>query len=830
MKSIRIGNDINIVWAIYDVTGAPYELKKEMKLTLKCGNYLYEIENYTVEDNKIMFTFYGKTQTTVGTYMLTLVENDDEVGMQTVDCCKAFKLVRTSCEQTDDDTLNPQVDTLQLTSNIDFYGVMGGNAEPEFIEFADLIAKAERGELEVGKEYRYPYTLVVLDNDEEYFSYKSAGHYFDIVTRALTPSILCEKVRIMYNENDSYFKDWNANVGAWQVWINMQRPTQVDICYMPSNEDFINTKGQIYKMIDENGIECNYDFKNMLFKCCVGDGFIGNDAETEFRATIPYNNASTWGEESEPLYLYTFSTYIGDENWKDNIVDASLFDRKYSREGSKMFYNIKITLYFVDEGSVCIIKVLNYMDEDGNVYIINYVENLNISNGLAADICCFGSLHNVNIIDSDRVYLSDCDNCDINNTNCVLSATQNSKVIGGFAIGLGECYNCEIKDSSHIYLFDSVDSKFDSVQGHEGELDFPDNFLRYIMEFGDWNNVNDARDCDLKDVLLDTIFSSSGIKIHNVTSKNNSVVYLGINDCINIEINNLNLYYDGQNESVLQITECNHMIFGNYNNLYLGEESTIFNCSNVSVGNDNSILLNIETERENMFDIHNISNITIGNNNNSVFINNCYNINIGDDNGDIYIAGRRVRGIENVTVKNNSDVYLSDLDNDGRHVVNVKNIVVENNCYLQLCYTEDYLVENGADDASLSNIHIKNGGRFNMFSNSQEQYYIREIDNIEVDGSIIDNILIRNGIVKDIKFINCNINNIDFNGNNDTIKNIVFKDCEISSRIYVEGVTTQGLYTVTIESSDVLLNDLLLNRYPIQYIVGGKTYAMTEIL
>ena len=121
MKSIRIGNDINIVWSIFDVTGAPYDLKKEMKLTLKCGNYLYEVENYTVEDNKIMFTFYGKTQTTVGTYMLTLVENDDEVGMQTVDCCKAFKLVRTSCEQTDDDTLNPEVTALDLTSTLDFF-------------------------------------------------------------------------------------------------------------------------------------------------------------------------------------------------------------------------------------------------------------------------------------------------------------------------------------------------------------------------------------------------------------------------------------------------------------------------------------------------------------------------------------------------------------------------------------------------------------------------------------------------------------------------------------------------------------------------------------
>lgn len=144
MISIRIGNDIKLVWSIFDGWGNPYPLRKEMKLTLKCRNFLYNIEDYTVEDNKITFTFFGKDQTTIGTYMLTLVENDDEVGMQTVDCCSAFRLVPTSCEQTNDndDVLNPEVIALNLTSNIDYYTEGGGSTPITEVVVKDITLSA----------------------------------------------------------------------------------------------------------------------------------------------------------------------------------------------------------------------------------------------------------------------------------------------------------------------------------------------------------------------------------------------------------------------------------------------------------------------------------------------------------------------------------------------------------------------------------------------------------------------------------------------------------------------------------------------------------------
>lgn len=706
-----------------------------------------------------------------------------------------------------------------------------GNTEPEFIEFADLIAKAERGELEVGKEYRYPYTLVVLDDDNEYFRYKSAGHYFDIVTKALTQSTLCEKVRIMYNENDSYFKDWNANVGAWQVWINMQRPTQVDICYMPNGEEFINTKGQIYKMIDENGIECNYDFKNMLFKCCVESNYFDDSSENDFKITIPYEEARVHQAETEPIWLYTFSSYLTEDKWAKNIFDISLYDRKYNSDGFKILENIKINLLFADEGSVCVIKIPATVDTDGAIYPNTCVYQLNINSTVSCEICCFNTITNVNIINSSKVYLQDCDSCDIINTSCVLSSTYNSKVTGGKLVGLSECDNCEINNSNYVYLFDNVYSKYTEVRSDPSELDYQDYFIPYIMSPDEWCNMREAYNCDFKGLLLQSVGNSNNIKIHYVINDNTNV-YLHIHDCSNVEINRLNLNYTGKEDKfALDIDECVNMIFGNNNTLQLGQHSYIHDCNNVNVGNDNNIELRIDTETEKILGMNNISSITIGHNNTSIFISNCSNINIGNSNDEVFIVGRNI-GIYNLTVKNYNSIYLSDLTSLNNKV-HINNMVIGNNCYVQLCDLDRYLVENRFNNTvEFSNIHIKNGSTFQMFTDPQEQYAMRTIFDIEVDRSSIDNLGINAETVKNIKFINSEINRIYFSGStSETIKNIVFKDCVISQLIVIENVTTNGLYTVTMdEDGEIYLNDWLLSNYPIQYIVDGKAYGMAEIL
>lgn len=102
MRNIRKGNDTNIVWAIYSRRGEsrePYYLGgKNLSLFLITPFGKKLIEDFSVEENNLSFTFYGKDQRHSGVHGLLLVENDGMPGMHTLDKCKAFNLVDCSCQ------------------------------------------------------------------------------------------------------------------------------------------------------------------------------------------------------------------------------------------------------------------------------------------------------------------------------------------------------------------------------------------------------------------------------------------------------------------------------------------------------------------------------------------------------------------------------------------------------------------------------------------------------------------------------------------------------------------------------------------------------------
>ena len=97
LKEIRIGNDIGVRWFIKHNNEA-YSLEgKDLRVILHRGTYQKEVTGFEISGNIVQFNFYGKDQDVIGTYYLTLIENDMEVGMKTVDSCPAFKLVTNSC-------------------------------------------------------------------------------------------------------------------------------------------------------------------------------------------------------------------------------------------------------------------------------------------------------------------------------------------------------------------------------------------------------------------------------------------------------------------------------------------------------------------------------------------------------------------------------------------------------------------------------------------------------------------------------------------------------------------------------------------------------------
>lgn len=171
--------------------------------------------------------------------------------------------------------------------------------EPIPIRWEDLKDLRDNNELIPGRLYRITdYTTTTTQENT-----KSAGHRFDIIVLALNDHTLAEEAWAIYSEEDSYFADHGANLSAWKIWY----------CFDNNRERFAwadedGGKGVIYRMIDEWGNDCPYDFKNIQFKRGIyADG--GGIAKEE-------------GDEDYEVFCYTFS-------WEDEthlvIMDASIF-------------------------------------------------------------------------------------------------------------------------------------------------------------------------------------------------------------------------------------------------------------------------------------------------------------------------------------------------------------------------------------------------------------------------------------------------------------------------------------------------------------------------
>lgn len=104
MKKIRIGNDIPIKWTI-NREGQPEDFSgKTIKLLMRSMSEEVEITDYKIEGNVISWTFFGKDQTKATAYTFTLIENEGQEGMFTIDACRVLQLVECSDQADDDDS------------------------------------------------------------------------------------------------------------------------------------------------------------------------------------------------------------------------------------------------------------------------------------------------------------------------------------------------------------------------------------------------------------------------------------------------------------------------------------------------------------------------------------------------------------------------------------------------------------------------------------------------------------------------------------------------------------------------------------------------------
>ena len=121
MERIRLGNNIAISWALYDLNGRLHSLDgKSVQLYMSCGGLKQAVTDYTIQENVVSWVFLGTDQKKVGLYKLILVETDELSGSQVVDVAEAFRIVSetVSAAETGEVTHNVSVRSVLTYANL----------------------------------------------------------------------------------------------------------------------------------------------------------------------------------------------------------------------------------------------------------------------------------------------------------------------------------------------------------------------------------------------------------------------------------------------------------------------------------------------------------------------------------------------------------------------------------------------------------------------------------------------------------------------------------------------------------------------------------------
>ena len=188
-----------------------------------------------------------------------------------------------------------------------------GGTGLEEITYANLVTRRNGGTLIPGTLYRITDYVTAVANDPEA---QSAKHPFDIIVLATAANTLSEEARAIKHSGDSYFA--KADLNAWKLWYCLDNDTT-----RFQWADKTSGKGVVYRLIDEWGNDCPYDFKNVQFKRYK---VTATDNLTDLNGTyVGIGGATLKGltaSESDYIWAYTFSA--GDRKTKTAPADGSL--------------------------------------------------------------------------------------------------------------------------------------------------------------------------------------------------------------------------------------------------------------------------------------------------------------------------------------------------------------------------------------------------------------------------------------------------------------------------------------------------------------------------
>ena len=221
------------------------------------------------------------------------------------------------------------------------------------ITYSELVSLRDSSKLYPGATYRITnYKCSSSDANTTV-----ANSKFDILVKAIDTNKLSEHCGAMRTASDTHFPTV-TNFDAWEVWYCLDNDT--------TRFGWASTRGTgvIYRLIDEFGNDCPYDFKSIVFE----------------RTTEWFSNHVDWCKNvlgvvpsNESLY-FTFSLANADLNG----IDLSI--NHYNRQKYFKFYQNKIAPYYSNgvqqlNGNVFVLKTIDDTGCNNNTFGINCHSN-----------------------------------------------------------------------------------------------------------------------------------------------------------------------------------------------------------------------------------------------------------------------------------------------------------------------------------------------------------------------------------------------------------------------------------------------------------------------
>lgn len=291
------------------------------------------------------------------------------------------------------------------------------------IEYSELVNLRNNGQLIPGMWYELLDYIPTTTQDNT----DVTDHVFDILLLATSNNTLSEEARACryYRYagefvDDDYYPS-NTNFEAWKIWYCLDNDTSRFFW-----ADKESGKGVIYRMIDEFGNDCPYDFKNILF-------------------------------EFNGQYVYTFNSSY-DESMDTSVMENGAKNNKIT----PLIKTIEVDYNSFETQLLNNIILINDADHSIDEYSpINIKNNLFIN---CYDSVIFRPTNNV-IINSSINLASECANNNIQ--NCIFDIVHDSDIYPEFTDGIhliGSTIQNSVIHESAKDTVDSSEEVYDFIQ------------------------------------------------------------------------------------------------------------------------------------------------------------------------------------------------------------------------------------------------------------------------------------------------------------------------------------------------------------------------------